>query len=502
MIRSLALSELCAKTATMGLQVAVHSGELSEGGVFVVMPASAPRGAKDGQPGGERYLAAALSRRPLAVVLEREHLPLLQASFGGEHVEAVVVEDARAALGELAQARYGTADMPLRVIGVTGTNGKTTETYLLEAMFNKLGFKTGVIGTVSYRWPGHEEAAPLTTPGCLALHRMLAAMRGAGAEYAFMEVSSHALDQNRVAGINFSGALFTNLTQDHLDYHADMEKYFAAKERLFLPVRAGGTLFDDKLAVANADDAHGRKLLAARPGCIGFGLESEPVPGSRHLFGRILSMGPRGLRLAMSFEGLRWELCSPLVGSFNVMNLLGAQALGLGLGLAPEDFAALEPFTGVSGRLERVPGPKGLNVFVDYAHTPDALVKAISALRDAGFERIVTVFGCGGNRDRTKRPLMGAAVAGLTDIAVLTSDNPRDEDPEAILDDVMPGLAGCGKVVREPDRRAALAVALSALGPNDALLVAGKGHETYQLIKGVRHPFSDQQVLEELMSCD
>lgn len=501
MIRRLALNHLCARVAARDLPVAVHSGELPEGGVFVVMPASAPGGKKNGQPGGERYIAGALSRRPLAVVLEPEHLPLLKNALGKADIEAVVVEDARAALGELSVARYGTGDMPLKVIGITGTNGKTTETYLLEAMFNKLGIKTGVVGTVSYRWPGHEEAAPLTTPGCLVLHRMLAAMRKAGAEYAFMEVSSHALDQNRVAGINFYGALFTNLTQDHLDYHADMKEYFASKERLFLPVRAGGVPFDDKLAVANADDVYGRRLLAARPGGIGFGLESEPVPGSRHLFGRILSLSPRGVRLAMSFEGLNWELHSPLVGSFNVMNLLGAQALGLGLGLAPKDLAALEPFTGVSGRLERVPSPVGLNVFVDYAHTPDALVKAISALRDSGFDRIVTVFGCGGNRDKAKRPLMGAAVAGLTDVAVLTSDNPRDEDPETILDDVMPGLAACKKVIREPDRRAALVGALSIVGPGDALLVAGKGHETYQLIKGVKHPFSDQQVLREIMSC-
>jgi UDP-N-acetylmuramoyl-L-alanyl-D-glutamate--2,6-diaminopimelate ligase len=201
----------------------------------------------------------------------------------------------------------------------------------------------------------------------------------------------------------------------------------------------------------------------------------------------------------MEFEGRSWELSSPLVGGFNVMNLLGAQALGLGLGLRPEDFASLAAFTGVSGRLERVPDSAGRNVFVDYAHTPDALVKAISALRDAGFARIVTVFGCGGNRDRGKRPLMGRAVAGLSDVAVLTSDNPREEDPEAIIADVLPGLADCPEVLVRPDRRAALAEALGLLGPDDALLVAGKGHEPYQLIKGVKHPFSDQAVLKELM---
>lgn len=502
MMRHVTLSELCARVAERKVPVAVHSGEVVDGGVFVVLPPSAPRGKATDKPGGELWLFDALCRRPSAVVLGPGGAPLLERAVAdsGVDCEVLVTDDARTALGELARARYGTGAPGLRVVGITGTNGKTTETYLLEALFNAQGLKTGVIGTVSYRWPGHDEPAPLTTPGCLELHRMLADMRASGAEYAFMEVSSHALDQNRVAGVDFSAALFTNLTQDHLDYHADMEEYFAAKARLFLPRDAGGAPFDGKIAVANADDPFGRKILAARPGGVGFGLEGRPVPGSRHLSGEILSLTPRGVRLAVRFEGRRWELASPLVGSFNVMNLLGAQALALGLGLEPASFTALASFTGVSGRLERVPNDRGLNVFVDYAHTPDALVKAISALRAAGFARIVTVFGCGGNRDRAKRPLMGAAVAELTDIAVLTSDNPRDEDPEAILDDVMPGLAGCGEVIREADRRAALAGALSLVGPDDALLVAGKGHETYQIIKGVKYPFSDQQILRELMA--
>lgn len=502
MIHRVTRTELCARVAERALPVAVHSGEVSAGGVFVVMPPSTPRGRATDQPGGERWLFDALCRRPSAVVLEPAVLPLLEQAVSNSGVDclALVTDDVRAVLGDLARARYGSRHEGLTIVGVTGTNGKTTETYLMEALFNALGIKTGVIGTVSYRWPGNDEPAPLTTPGCLELHRMLADMRAAGAEYAFMEVSSHALDQDRVAGIDFSAALFTNLTQDHLDYHADMEEYFAAKARLFLPQGAGGVPFDDKIAVANADDPFGRRVLAARPGGVGFGLEGEPVPGSRHLSGEILSLSPQGVRLAACFEGRRWELASPLVGSFNVMNLLGVQALGLALGLAPEDFTALASFIGVSGRLERVPNDRGLNVFVDYAHTPDALVKAISALRAAGFSRIVTVFGCGGNRDRAKRPLMGAAVAELTDIAVLTSDNPRDEDPERILDDVIPGLAGCGKVIRQADRRAALAEALSLVGPDDALLVAGKGHETYQIIKGVRHPFSDQKILRELMA--
>lgn len=497
MITRISLEDLCRRVERERIPLAVHSGKVTAGCVFAVMPAPLPRGREADAPGGERYLAEALAGGPSAVLCQPRHVPLLEALNADCAVAAE--EDVRAALGALARAFYASGGGLPKVVGITGTNGKTTETYLLEALFRRLGRKTGVIGTVSYRWPGHEEDAPLTTPDCLSLHAMLARMREAGAEYAFMEVSSHALDQERVAGIDFSAALFTNLTQDHLDYHADMEAYFAAKERLFLPVARGGVPLDGKNVIANADDSYGRRLLAARPGGIGFGLAEDAVPGSRHLAGRILAMTPEGVRLAMRFEGREWELASPLVGAFNAMNLLGAQAAGLALGLEPEEFAALASFTGVSGRLERVPGPKGLNVFVDYAHTPDALAKAISALRDAGFARIVTVFGCGGNRDRTKRPLMGRAVAALTDVAVLTSDNPRDEEPEAIMADVLPGLAACREVLARPDRRAALAEALALLGPEDALLVAGKGHETYQLIRGVKYPFSDQAILRELM---
>jgi UDP-N-acetylmuramoyl-L-alanyl-D-glutamate--2,6-diaminopimelate ligase len=199
----------------------------------------------------------------------------------------------------------------------------------------------------------------------------------------------------------------------------------------------------------------------------------------------------------MRYEGREWTLRSPLVGDFNALNLLAAQATGLVLGMAAKDFAALSAFAGVPGRLERVPNRRGLHLFVDYAHTPDALTKALSALRAAGFARVVTVFGCGGNRDRTKRPLMGAAVAALSDVAVLTSDNPRDEDPEAVMDDVLPGLSGCPWVIREADRKRAVHLALDLLGREDALLVAGKGHESYQLIRRVKYPFSDRAILEE-----
>ena len=497
MIRRTTLEELLEKAASGAASVVTHSGRVTPGGIFVLMPASVPRGGEEDAPGGEQWLEAALKNKPAYVLCHPRHIPLLESL----HAECAVAPSlaVRRDLGQLARAMHHTNTACPKVVGITGTNGKTTESYLLEAMLRNLGMAVGVIGTVSYRWPGHEEDAPLTTPGCLELHSMLARMAAANAQYAFMEVSSHALDQERVAGIDFSAALLTNVTQDHLDYHKDMDDYFQAKARLFLPEDRGGVPFDGKKRVANVDDAMGRRLLEMTPGGLGFGLTGVRAASSRHLAGEILSLSPQGLRLRMSYEGRNWELASPLVGVFNAMNLLGAQALGLELGLEPEQFAALASFAGVSGRLERVPNKHGLNVFVDYAHTPDALAKAISALRDAGFARIITVFGCGGNRDRKKRPLMGQAVAALTDVAVLTSDNPRDEDPEAIMADVLPGLALCPEVVSLADRRAALAKSLELLGKNDALLVAGKGHERYQLVKGVKHPFSDQDILRELM---
>jgi UDP-N-acetylmuramoyl-L-alanyl-D-glutamate--2,6-diaminopimelate ligase len=496
MIR-LSFEELRARVAQRRLSVAAHSGEVTEGGVFVIMPPSVARGQEENVPGGEIYLRRALSAKPGAVLCEAGHLPLLEAC--GADCTVTVTRNARRALGVLARSRYGTdRDCP-EVVAVTGTNGKTTETYLLETLFRSLGRKVGVVGTVSYRWPGHEEEAPLTTPGCLSLHAMLAEMRAAGTDMVFMEVSSHALDQERVAGISFSGALLTNLTQDHLDYHKSMEEYFAAKLRLFLPEAEGGVPRDGKVRAVNADDPYGRRVLALPGESVGYGLTERDSSGGRHLRGEILSLRPEGMELAMRFEGRRWRLSSPLVGKFNVMNLLGVQALGLAMGLRSEDFAALSSFTGVCGRLERIGGKAGRGVFVDYAHTPDALVKAISALRDAGFSRVITVFGCGGNRDRSKRPLMGEAVASLSDVAVLTSDNPRDEDPDAIIADVLPGLVRCPRVVVEPDRRKAILLAVDLLSSGGALLVAGKGHENYQIIKGVRHPFSDQAILRECL---
>ena len=461
----------------------IHSGQVEPGDVFVVLP------------GGEQYIADALARGAAVLVCAPEAASAIKAP-----VRVVECASPRAALGRLARARYHTSRLEFPVIGITGTNGKTTITYLLEAFFSALGKKTGVMGTINYRWPGPAEPAPLTPPDCLTLHRNLAHMRAAGVEVAAMEVSSHALDQERVAGIIFSGAIFTNLTQDHLDYHADMDDYFESKARLFKAPYARS-----QAAAINADCPYGRILLAWHRRALGFGL-TPPKDKRPYLHGEILSLTPRGLHLRMTHQSKNgresWELKSRLVGAFNASNLLAAQAIALGLGYAPAQFKALEDFNGVPGRLERIDNPQGLDIFVDYSHTPDALLNAQKTLKDAGFKRLITLFGCGGNRDRGKRPLMGEAVARWADIAVLTSDNPRHEEPLAILDDIRPGLAACPQVVEEVDRRKAIARAIALMRPGDALLVAGKGHEDYQIIGDVKHPFSDQAVIREVLQCN
>jgi len=460
-----------------GLMVQTDSRAVQPGEVFALMPAAGGKSAA--------YLADALSRGAGWVVAGHG-----EAMPGDMGAHLVRVDDPQDALGQLAQARFRTREQAMQVVAVTGTNGKTTVAYLLEGLFKACGRTVGVLGTVAYRWPGANIAASLTTPGCWRLHELFARMSESGVDTVVMETSSHALHQKRVAGLEFDAAVLTNLTQDHLDYHGDFESYYQAKKLLFSSYPR-----PDKFRAANADDPYGLRLLKEIPEAVGFSLKGEKGPGNRMLQGELVAKTSRGLTLRMTCENRCWTIESGLVGAHNASNLLAAQAVGLGLGLGPADMQALAPFTGVPGRLERVHNDRGLDIFVDYAHTPDALVNVQRALRDAGFGRLVTVFGCGGDRDRTKRPLMGRAVAENSDVAVLTSDNPRHEDPLAIMADVRPGLEKAAKAIEEPDRYKALCLAVGLLRPGDALLVAGKGHEAYQQVGDVKHPFSDVEAV-------
>lgn len=464
------------------MSIYTDSREVEQGCIFVAL--------KGSSVDGRLFIPDAVARGASYVVCQAEDESVCGSAT------PIVVEDPRHTLGSLARIVYNTHKSNMPIIGVTGTNGKTTTTYLLEYLFRSKGKKTGVIGTIAYRWPGYIQDAPLTTPQCLELHSMLAQMRLAGTDIVFMEVSSHALDQQRVAGVDFSGVVFTNLTQDHLDYHKDMETYFFAKSKLFLE-----SPYKNKVMAASMDNPWGRKLGKAIPELVGFGFKKKPKDSSRYLSGKVISSSTSGLHLQMQFEGQQWDFQTPLIGRYNAENLLAVQAISLQLGITPEDFSCFETFTGVSGRLERIENDQQLDIFVDYAHTPDALMNVLSALQDVGFKRILTVFGCGGNRDHTKRPLMGEAVTKFSDVVILTSDNPRNEDPEAIMADVMPGLGNAKKIVTEPDRKKAIYKAIAMLQPEEVLLIAGRGHEKTQEINNVKYPFSDRNVVQEILEC-
>lgn len=466
-----------------GLTVRTHSARILPGEVFVALPGT--------RTDGTAHLSEAAARGAGYAVVGPGHPE--QA-----HKGVVVLErpDPREALGELAAAHHGTDSRCPVLVGVTGTNGKTTATQLLAHLLSSTGRSVGVIGTIGARWPGGTMDCGMTTPDCWTLHGLLARMRDAGVDIVSMEVSSHALEQKRVAGLSFEVAALTNVTQDHLDYHGDMERYFQAKAALFAPSRSGGP----GSRVLNADDPYGRRLLEQWGG-LGYCLGDGDCPAMDCLRGEVCSCDRRGLRVSMSRGGQSWSLASPLVGRHNAANLLAVQGIGLCLGLVPGDMRALEGFAGVPGRLERVDCWTGRDIFVDYAHTPDALDNVLRALKTLDFKRLIVVFGCGGNRDRTKRPLMARAVGRWADVAVLTSDNPRHEDPEAIMDDAWPGLNGCPQSLRLADRRAAIGRALEMMIPGDGLLVAGKGHESTQQIGDVKHPFHDPTVIRELLGC-
>ncbi|MBQ7585886.1 MAG: UDP-N-acetylmuramoyl-L-alanyl-D-glutamate--2,6-diaminopimelate ligase [Desulfovibrionaceae bacterium] len=441
---------------------------------------------------GTKYVDQAVEAQAKYLVCAQEEAALFKQKY--PHLLVCGVQNIRESVWQLASAHYHTPDTKVKILGLTGTNGKTTCTYLLEALLQSLGHRVGVLGTVSYRYPGFATPAPLTTPGALTLHSYIAKMEQSACDYCVMEVSSHALEQERVYGLPFSGCAFTNLTQDHLDYHQTMENYFKVKERLFTEVG-----LKTKICALNQDDPYGRRLATLGVKSLTFGFKAEYAPD---LKAELLQADTQGCHLRMHYQGKTWDLKSPLIGAFNAANLLTVQALALGLGFTPKDLKALEDFKGVKGRLELVEGC-GHKVFVDYAHTPDALENVLSAVRKAGFKRIIAVFGCGGNRDRGKRPLMGEVVARLADVAVLTSDNPRFEDPLAILEDVKPGLKGAKQVLVIADRKEATFAALDLLKNKDeCVLICGKGHEDYQIIQGQRHHYSDQEVVQEYYQCN
>ncbi len=421
---------------------------------------------------GHAFIETAIARGAAAIVVERE---LAVA------VPQLVVPSGAAALGELVARSLGDPARAMTLVGVTGTNGKTTTTYLVESILAAAGHRTGVIGTVEVRWPGHREPASYTTPTPQMLHGALAKMREAGCTHVVMEVTSIAIAMHRIAGMRFAVAAFSNLTQDHLDYHGTMEAYRDAKRLLF-------SQYLDGIAVVNVDDPEGlgmagdRKTLRTsvdgKPAEIAVTWQESTVRGIRAKV-----QTPRG-ELAIQAR--------PLIGHYNVANLALAIGIGEALGLPHEAIArGIDELPGVPGRVERVANAADLDIFVDYAHTPDALENVLRALRPLTKRRLICVFGCGGDRDPGKRPKMGRAVAELADLAVVTSDNPRTEDPRAIVDMILPAVPRPFFV--DIDRRIAIRAAIAEATPGDVVVIAGKGHEDYQILGTTKIHFDDRE---------
>ena len=464
--------------------ISCDSRRIGRGTLFVGLPGT--------QVDGGCFWPQALQAGAVAAVIS-EAAAALQPPGPGDAVLVAPKPLTRWA-GELAAAFWSQPSRRLALIGVTGTNGKTTTTYLIEHLAVSSGRPSALFGTLVNRWPGHSVTAQHTTAFADLLQAQLAQAVEAGAQIGAMEVSSHALDQQRVAGCHFSGAVFTNLTQDHLDYHPSMQAYFEAKARLFAePLLAGG-------AVVNGDDPWGAQLVSRLgKACWRSSLEDP----SAELFIRDLQLGAGGVRGVLQTPAGEGAFHSPLLGRFNLMNLLQAVGALVQQGVPlPQLLEGLANFRGVPGRMERVvvgDGGGDPAVLVDYAHTPDGLANALAACRPFTSGRLFCVFGCGGDRDRSKRPQMGAIAAQLADQLYVTSDNPRTEDAQQILADVTAGIPPGASMQVEADRAVAIAAAIAAAAPGDLVLIAGKGHEDYQILGTTKVHFDDREEAEKAL---
>ena len=454
-----------------------RSGDVTPGDAFACLVGS--------RSDGHEYAADAVSRGASALVVQR---PL------DLDVPQVVVPDSRVAMALMAALLEGDPSAHMTVVGITGTNGKTTSAYLAHSVLQAAGMPCGVIGTVELRVGGESSVPTHTTPESVEIQALLARMRAAGDTACAMEVSSHALHQHRAAGLRFAAAIFTNLTRDHLDYHGDEESYFQAKRLLFhRPADEG----PNPPGAVNLDDAAGRRLASELP-LLGYSVDrddADVVPTALH-------MGSSGFTATVRTPRGPIDIASPLRGRFNVENVLGVVAMGELLGL-PHDAVArgIAEVRGVPGRLEPIEMGQAFQVLVDYAHTPDSLENVLHTTRElAGSGRVIVLFGCGGDRDTGKRPQMGAIGRAMSDICIVTSDNPRSEDPAVIIDQIVQGASsGPAELVVQADRRAAIALAIDAAEPGDVVLIAGKGHESGQEVAGVVTPFDDRDVAREVL---
>ncbi|MGD9503663.1 MAG: UDP-N-acetylmuramoyl-L-alanyl-D-glutamate--2,6-diaminopimelate ligase [Syntrophobacteraceae bacterium] len=473
--------------------VVYDSRRVQGGDVFVAV-----RGALQD---GHKYAGEAARKGAAAIVVEK-----FPEEIGPGDATLVRVADSRKALALLAAEFYGRPAEALTLIGVTGTNGKTTTTLLVEGILKEAGLSVGVIGTLSYRWDGVNQRASMTTPESLDLQRLFHDMRRDGVTHVVMEVSSHALAFGRVDGCRFRAGVFTNLSQDHLDLHKTMEDYLIAKSLLFR-----NYLDDDSAAIINLDDPNGERLVHETRGDVWtYSLSDRRA----RVWVKRMELGADGILSVIGTPGGDMEVRSSLLGRLNLYNVLSAAATALALGIPVETVArGLHAIDHVDGRLQRIPTSQKYEVIVDYAHTPDAMEKSLTCLRELTSGRLLVVFGCGGDRDRGKRPLMGRIAAQLGDLVFVTSDNPRSEEPDAIIRDIMGGIRDAGpscggpkemsglmrECFVEPDRKRAIELALDMARPGDVVFIGGKGHETHQIIGGKKFPFDDRQVVLEYL---
>ena len=486
MTRAMLLSELLPELEGLSAELAVtglvqDSREVAPGDAFVAIAGFGAHGL--------HFVDAARAAGASAILFEPPAPDDLPAPD-----DAIAVPGLRKRMGAMADQFHGQPSAAMTTVGVTGTNGKTSTVQLLAQAWTLRGQKAGTVGTLGAGvWPKIVPTG-FTTPLVLRLHALLAELRDEGAQAVAMEVSSHALDQGRVDGVHFDVGVFTNLTRDHLDYHGDMASYGAAKARLFdwPGLRA---------AAVNLDDAFGRELFAAVGGKVrAIGFSSRGAAGAS-VRAEDLHLDGRGIRFMLHAGGQAHPVRSPLLGRFNVDNLLAVAATLFALGMAPALVAeTLSQLVPVDGRMNRLGGEAGQPlVVIDYAHTPDALEQALASLRGHTAGRLLCVFGCGGERDTGKRPQMAAIAERLADRVVVTDDNPRREDGDAIVAGILAGFADPSRVVVQRDRARAIALAIAEAGADDVVLVAGKGHEPYQEIDGVRHPFDDTEVARDLL---
>lgn len=458
------------------LGVNIDSRQVGEGHLFIAV--------KGTVADGHAYIGKAVEQGAVAVVCE------VIPEDAGENVTYIKVENSEQVVGEIATAFYGDPTSKLKLVGVTGTNGKTTIATVLYNMFRKMGHKAGLLSTVvNYV---DDEAVPTehTTPDPITLNQLLARMVEAGCEYAFMEVSSHSIVQNRIGGLKFAGGMFTNITRDHLDYHKTFENYIKAKKLFF------DNLPSDAFAITNIDDKNGMVMLQNTKAQV----KTYSVQSPADFKAKIIECHFEGMYLDINGK----EVGVQFIGKFNVSNLLAVYGAAIMLGKSAEEvLVALSAMKPVNGRFEALRSPSGYTAIVDYAHTPDALenvLNAIHGVMEGKSGQIITVCGCGGNRDKGKRPLMAQEAVKQSDKVILTSDNPRNEEPEDILSDMQAGLTSeqLASVLTIVDRRQAIKTACMMAQPGDVILIAGKGHEDYQIVKGVKHHFDDK---EEVRAC-